>query len=228
MRVLIVEDDPSIALVQQEALERDGFDVTVSGTGRGAVALADSWGPDLVILDQVLPDIDGREVIALIRSTSRVPIMMVTAKTEEMERVAGLEAGADDYVLKPFSTPELLARAHALIRRAGDRSERTGTLTFADLELDQGSRRLRRGDTAIELTRIEFDLLRMLMQQPGTVVSRQDVARGVWSLDVAAIGKALDVHMSALRRKLGDDAKDPRYIETVRGVGFRLADRPVR
>lgn len=223
MRVLIVEDDPSIALVQRQALERDGFEVSVSGTGRGAVGLAASWDPDLVILDQVLPDIDGRQVIALIRSTSRVPIIMVTARTDETERIAGLEAGADDYVLKPFSTPELVARVRAHLRRAGEHVERTGTLTFADLELDQGSRRLRRGGDAIELTKIEFDLLRMLMQQPGLVVSRQDVARGVWNLTAGEIGKALDVHMSSLRRKLGDDAKDPRYIETVRGVGFRLS-----
>lgn len=226
MRILIVEDDPNIALVQQQALEREGYQVSVAGSGRGAVRMTRVWKPDLVLLDQVLPDIDGREVVRQIRSSSRVPIIMVTGRTEETERVAGLEAGADDYVVKPFSTPELIARVRAVLRRVGEPPERAGPFVVRDLTLDEESRRVRRGDDMIDLTKIEFDLLRVLMQQPGIVISRQDVARAIWNLSATQIGKALDVHISSLRRKLGDDPKNPRYIETIRGVGFRFSGEP--
>lgn len=223
MRVLIVEDDASIALVEQKALERDGFDVTVAATGSAGVKLVRSWNPDLVILDHGLPDIDGREVIKQIRTSSRVPIVVVTGRTEETERIASLDLGADDYVMKPFSTPELMARVRAVLRRVTEPLEPSGPLEFRDLRIDERSRRAVKGETELSLTKIEYDILRMLMQRPGEAVDREEMARGIWNLPAARIGKSLDVHMSVLRRKLGDDPKDPQYIETVRAVGFRMA-----
>ena len=223
MRVLIVEDDASIALVEQKALERDGFDVTVAATGSAGVKLARSWNPDLIILDHGLPDIDGRDVIKQIRTGSRVPIIVVTGRTEETERIASLDLGADDYVMKPFSTPELMARVRAVLRRVTEPVEQTGPLEFRDLRIDERSRRALKGETELALTKIEYDILRMLMQRPGEAVDREEMARGIWNLPAARIGKSLDVHMSVLRRKLGDDPKDPQYIETVRAVGFRMA-----
>jgi DNA-binding response OmpR family regulator len=223
MRVLIVEDDASIALVEQKALERDGYDVTVAATGSGGVKLVRSWDPDLVILDHGLPDIDGRDVIRQIRASSRVPIIVVTGRTEETERIASLDLGADDYVMKPFSTPELMARVRAVLRRVTEPMEPAGPLEFRDLRIDERARRALKGEAELSLTRIEYDILRMLMRRPGEAVDREEMARGIWNLPAARIGKSLDVHMSVLRRKLGDDPKEPRYIETVRAVGFRLA-----
>jgi DNA-binding response OmpR family regulator len=223
MRVLIVEDDASIAFVEQKALERDGFEVTVAATGSAGVKLVRSWDPDLVILDHGLPDIDGRDVIREVRASSRVPIIVVTGRTEETERIASLDLGADDYVMKPFSTPELMARVRAVLRRVAEPVEPAGPLEFLDLRIDERSRRAVKGETELQLTKIEYDILRMLMRRPGEAVDREEMARGIWNMPAARIGKSLDVHMSVLRRKLGDDPKEPRYIETVRAVGFRLA-----
>lgn len=225
MRILIVEDDPSIALVEQKSLERDGFDVSIADTGAGGVKMVGSWNPDLVILDHGLPDMDGKEAIRRIRTTSRVPIVVVTGRTEEAERVASLDLGADDYVMKPFSTPELMARVRAVLRRVTEPVETERKLEFRDLRIDESSRRVMKGDVELPLTKIEFDILRMLMQRPGKAVDREEIARGIWNLPAARIGKSLDVHMSVLRRKLGDDPKEPQYIETVRAVGFRMAER---
>jgi DNA-binding response OmpR family regulator len=224
MRVLIVEDDPSIALVEQKALEREGYDVSIADTGTAGVKLVQSWGPDLVILDHGLPDVDGRDAIRQIRAASRVPIIVVTGRREETERVASLDLGADDYVMKPFSTPELMARVRAVLRRVAEPAvEPEGPLEFLDLRIDEGTRRVLKGDGELTLTKIEYDILRMLMQRPGQAVDREQIARAIWNLPAARIGKSLDVHMSVLRRKLGDDPKEPRYIETVRAVGFRMA-----
>lgn len=225
MRVLVVEDDPSIALVEQKALEREGYDVSITDTGSSGVKLVESWGPDLVILDHGLPDIDGREAIRQIRATSRVPIIVVTGRREETERVASLDLGADDYVMKPFSTPELMARVRAVLRRVTEPvAESGGPLEFRDLRIDETARRVLKGEVEVTLTKIEYAILRMLMKRPGQAVDREEIARGIWNLPAARIGKSLDVHMSVLRRKLGDDPKEPRYIETVRAVGFRLAE----
>jgi DNA-binding response OmpR family regulator len=224
MRVLVVEDDAAIALVEQKALERDGYEVTVAATGTAGVKLVRSWNPDLLILDHGLPDLDGRDVIKEVRATSRVPIIVVTGRTEETERIASLDLGADDYVMKPFSTPELMARVRAVLRRVTEPIEPpAGPLEFRDLRLDERARRALKGENELALTKIEYDILRMLMQRPGEAVDREAMARGIWNMPAARIGKSLDVHMSVLRRKLGDDPKEPRYIETVRAVGFRMA-----
>src|SRR6266545_1505671 len=145
MRVLIVEDDPAIAFVEQKALERDGYEVTVAATGAAGVKLARSWNPDLVILDHGLPDIDGRDVIRDVRVNSRIPIIVVTGRTEETERIASLDLGADDYVMKPFSTPELMARVRAVLRRVTEPVAPSGPLEFRDLRIDERSRKALKG-----------------------------------------------------------------------------------
>jgi DNA-binding response OmpR family regulator len=222
MRVLIVEDEPSIALIEQEALEQDGFEVAVRASGAEAVEVVASWAPDLVILDHGLPDMDGREVLRQIRINSRVPVVVVTARAAEAEIVQSLDLGADDYVVKPFRTPELLARVRAVLRRTGDPPERTAPFALRDLVFDERARRVTKGGEELALTRIEFDIMRMLLRRPGEAVDREEMARTIWNLPLERVGKSLDVHMSVLRRKLGDDPKDPSYIQTVRGIGFRM------
>lgn len=223
MRAVIIEDEPSIALIEQRALEHEGFEVIVLSSGAKALDLIDSWMPELILLDHGLPDIDGREVLRLIRKTSRVPIVVVTARASESEMVESLDDGADDYIVKPFRTPELMARVRAVLRRATERSESAGPIEFRDIVLDARARRVTKTGVELPLTRIEFEILQLLIRRPGAAVAREEMARSIWSLPAARIGKSLDVHMSVLRRKLGDDPKEPSYIETVRGVGFRIA-----
>jgi DNA-binding response OmpR family regulator len=223
MRVVVVEDEPSIALIEQRALEQEGFEVSVLSSGSAAPELVGSWSPDLVVLDHGLPDIDGREVLRLIRKTSQVPIIVVTGRAAEAEMVQSLDDGADDYIVKPFRTPELMARVRAVLRRTSERAEAAGPLQARDVVVDARSRRVTKAGADLSLTRIEFEILLMLIRRPGAAVAREELARGIWNLPASRIGKSLDVHMSVLRRKLGDDPKEPSYIETVRGVGFRIA-----
>jgi DNA-binding response OmpR family regulator len=225
MRVLVVEDETTIARPLRRALEREGYDVSVCETGHGALKLARTWVPDLILLDLLLPDMDGRDVAREIRTASQVPIIMVTARAEESDRVVGLEIGADDYLTKPFSVTELIARMRAVTRRSSPAPQATDAevLTFKNLRLDLTTYRAYRGEEELDLTHKEFEVLRILMLRPGAIVRRDDLIRTVWNLLPAETGKTLDVHMSVLRRKLGDEARHPRYVETVRGVGFRLA-----
>jgi DNA-binding response OmpR family regulator len=224
LRVLVVEDEFGIAKPLRNALEREGYLVSVSDTGGGALKLVRTWLPDVVLLDLMLPDIDGREVAREIRTFSGVPIIMVTARADESDRIVGLEIGADDYVTKPYSIGELIARIRAVTRRAkGSATTAGGALKFKDLTLEPDTYRVYRGDARLSLSQKEFEILRMLMEHPGAVVSRADLVHGVWNLPLYEGSKTLDVHMSWLRRKLDDDASAPSYIETVRGVGFRLA-----
>jgi DNA-binding response OmpR family regulator len=223
MRVLVVEDETTIARPLRRALEREGYDVSVCETGHGALKLARTWIPDLILLDLLLPDMDGRDVAREIRASSKTPIIMVTARAEENDRVVGLELGADDYVTKPFSVTELIARMRAVSRRSSGTDRGDEILTFKDLRLDLDRYRAYRGEAELDLTHKEFELLRVLMLRPGAIIRREELVRAVWNLLVAESGKTLDVHMSVLRKKLGDEARRPHYIETVRGVGFRLA-----
>jgi DNA-binding response OmpR family regulator len=224
MRAIIVEDEPSIALIEQRALEREGFEVSVESRGAAALDLVAKWNPDLVVLDHGLPDIDGREVLREIRKMSGVPVIVVTARAAEAEMIESLDEGADDYIVKPFRVPELTARIRAVLRRVSERSEDAGPVGVRDIVLDARSRRVTKGGADLPLTRIEFEILYMLVRRPGAAVAREEMARGIWSLPASRIGKSLDVHMSVLRRKLGDNPKEPSYIETVRGVGFRIAN----
>jgi two-component system alkaline phosphatase synthesis response regulator PhoP len=224
VRVLIVEDEFLIAKAVRNALQRDGHDVTIAGTGGAGIDLVTSWRPDVVLLDLMLPDQDGRDVARTIRAISDVPLVIVTARGEEADRIAGLEIGADDYVVKPVSMGELLARIRAVTRRArtseAPSSER---LVHKDLVIDLDEHRAYRGKEALSLSRKEFEILRMLMARPGRLVRRAQLAHAVWGLGPGEVGKTLDVHLSYLRRKLDDNPREPVYIETVRGVGFRMA-----
>jgi DNA-binding response OmpR family regulator len=224
MRVLVVEDESTIARPLRRALEREGYAVSLCETGHSALRLARTWSPDVILLDLLLPDMDGRDVAREIRLRSAVPIIMVTARGEEADRVSGLELGADDYVVKPFSVPELIARMRAVARRSqAPLPAKESTLSFKDLRLDLAAYRAFKNDEELELTNKEFELMRMLMMRPGALVRRDEVVRAIWNMSLGESGKTLDVHVSGLRKKLGDEARHPMYIETVRSVGFRLA-----
>ena len=217
-RVLLAEDDTSIAEPLARALRREGYDVDVLGEGRGAVTQALTGMTDLVVLDLGLPDMDGLEVCRRIReSLPQLPVLMLTARADEVDTVVGLDAGADDYVTKPFRLAELLARVRALLRRGVSDAP-----TVGDVRIDIGSRRAWVRGEEMQLTTKEFDLLRVLMRDVGNVVTRDAIMREVWDASWWGSTKTLDMHISWLRRKLGDDATNPRYISTVRGVGFRF------
>jgi two-component system, OmpR family, response regulator RegX3 len=223
-RVLLIEDEESIATPLVGALEREGFEVEHAATGRGGLDAAARDEVDIVLLDLMLPDIDGRDVCRELRRSSAVPVIMLTARGLETDRVVGLELGADDYVVKPFSVAELAARMRAVLRRTTDRGvSAKDVLSVGDVELDRRTWTARRGGEALELTRREFELLRLLLEHAGEVVTRQKLMREVWETEWLGATKTLDVHVSTLRRKLGDDPSSPRYIHTVRGVGFRFA-----
>jgi DNA-binding response OmpR family regulator len=221
--ILLIEDETSISEPLAAALAREGFDTVVAGTAAAGLELFSSRAPDLVLLDVMLPDGDGRDVLRRIRETSRTPVVMLTARGEEMDRVLGLELGADDYVTKPFSAAELAARIRAVLRRAGEAATRTDrVLEAADVRLDLDTHQATRAGEPLELTVKEFDLLRVLLEHAGKVVKRDDLVHEVWDPAWFGSTKTLDVHVSALRKKLGDDPAEPRYIHTVRGVGFRF------
>jgi two-component system, OmpR family, response regulator RegX3 len=221
--VLLVEDERSIAEPFASALNRSGFRTTVAGTGEEAMALMDEIRPDVVLLDLSLPDTDGRDVCRRLRLESDVPIIMVTASGTVTDRVVGLELGADDYVVKPFATGEVIARIRAVLRRRPGGTAEEQELAIGELRIDLGARRTWLSNRELELTRKEFDLLARLARDAGRVVTREALMSDVWDLNWFGSTKTLDVHIAWLRRKLDDDPADPKYIHTVRGVGFRLA-----
>jgi two-component system, OmpR family, response regulator RegX3 len=223
-KILLVEDERAISEPLKPALEREGFDVQLAETAAEALQRFRERQPDLVLLDVMLPDGDGRDVLRELRQASRVPVVMLTARGEEMDRVLGLELGADDYVTKPFSAAELVARIRAVLRRAADVPAATSAaLSAGDLVLNLDTRTLVQSGAPVDLTVKEFDLLRILLEHSGKVVRREALIADVWDTNWFGSTKTLDVHVSALRRKLGDDPAAPRYIHTVRGIGFRFA-----
>ena len=220
-QVLLAEDDPAIAEPLARALGREGYDVMVQGTGQGAIDAAP--GADIVILDLGLPDMDGLEVARWIRNQGlTIPVLVLTARADEVDLVVGLDAGADDYVTKPFRLAELLARVRALLRRAHSDGTEEDELVAQDVRMDLAAHRAYQGDRELHLTAKEYDLLRVLVRDAGAVVARDSLMREVWDTDPSGSTKTLDMHVSWLRRKLGDDANAPRYISTVRGMGFRF------
>jgi len=220
-RVILVEDDPAIAEPLARALGREGYDVVVHGTGRSAVEAAHQ--ADLLVLDLGLPDMDGLDVCRSLRNQGlTVPILVLTARADEVDLVVGLDAGADDYVTKPFRLAELLARVRALLRRTHGEVADEDELHAQNIRIDVAAHRAFQDDRELHLTAKEFELLRVLVAAAGTVVSRETLMREVWGADPHGSTKTLDMHVSWLRRKLGDDANNPRYITTVRGMGFRF------
>ncbi len=217
MRVLMVEDDDAIAEPLARGLEREGLTVTRAATGEAALAAADY---DVVLLDLGLPDVDGFEVCRRLRARSEVPIIVVTARGDEVDRVVGLELGADDYIVKPFGFRELLARIRAVTRRTQARSDEVASLAVGSLQIDRRTHQVTMAGEALALTPKEFDLLALLAEEPGTVFSRAHILEEVWDAHWYGPTKTLDVHVAALRKKLGD----PAWVETVRGVGFRLVE----
>jgi two-component system response regulator RegX3 len=222
-RILLIEDEASISEPLAAALRREGFDPAVAGTAADGLEAFRTRPPNLVLLDVMLPDGDGRDLLRIIRDSSRVPVIMLTARGEEMDMVVGLELGADDYVTKPFSAAALIARIRAVLRRAAAPAPQgDAVLEAGDIRMDLNTRTVSRAGTTVELTLKEFELLRMLMEQAGKVVRRTDLMDEVWDPNWYGPTKTLDVHVSSLRKKLDDDPGDPRYIHTVRGVGFRF------
>lgn len=220
-RVLLAEDDPAIAEPLARALGREGYDVQVHGTGQGVID--DVTSADLVVLDLGLPDMDGLDVARWVRSQGMsVPLLVLTARADEVDLVVGLDAGADDYVTKPFRLAELLARVRALLRRSVGEIADDEELRAQSVRIDLAAHRAFQQDRELHLTAKEFDLLAVLVREAGAVVSRETLMREVWGTDPAGSTKTLDMHVSWLRRKLGDDANAPRYITTVRGMGFRF------
>ena len=221
--ILLIEDEEAISEPLAAALAREGFDTLVAGTAARGLELFATRTPDLVLLDVMLPDGDGREVLRRIRETSRTPVVMLTARSEEMDRVLGLELGADDYVTKPFSAAELAARVRAVLRRAGESPPAAASVLEAgDIRMDLDTHAVTRAGEPLDLTVKEFELLRVLLENAGKVVKRDDLVHEVWDPAWFGSTKTLDVHVSALRKKLGDDPAAPRYVHTIRGVGFRL------
>jgi two-component system, OmpR family, response regulator RegX3 len=223
--ILLVEDEPAIAEPLAESLTREGFDLEVAQTAAEALERVTRVRPDLILLDLMLPDGSGYDVCRAVRRDSNVPIIMLTARGEEADRVIGLELGADDYVVKPFSAREVVARVRAVLRRSvattGDDGDQP--LEVGGVRLDPATREVSLAGEPVDLTRKEFDLLELLMRNAGTVVTRERLIDQVWDVNWFGSTKTLDVHVSGLRKKLGDDSSAPRYLHTVRGVGFRFA-----
>jgi len=222
-RILFVEDEAAIFEPFSKALRRNGFEPVVARTAAEALESADRLDPDLVLLDLNLPDGDGSDVCRSLRRDSDVPIVMLTARGTEMDRVLGLELGADDYVVKPFSSRELISRIRAVLRRPRrDLDGPAKAMEVGELVVDPAARSVSVSGEPVKLARKEFDLLAELARHAGRVVTREELMSRVWDVNWFGSTKTLDVHIRTLRRKLGDDSTDPRFIETVRGVGFRL------
>ena len=220
-RILVVEDELAISEPLADGLKREGFEPQVAGTLEEARAAFAKEVPDLILLDVMLPDGDGRDLAREIRRSSDVPIVMLTARGEEIDRVLGLELGADDYVVKPFSARELTARIRAIMRR-GKRDDRRRPIDIGTLHLDPASRTVTKNGHPVELAAKEFDLLQLLMANAGDVMRREQIMDEVWDPHWFGPTKTLDVHISWLRKKIEDDPVEPRYITTIRGVGFRF------
>ena len=226
-RVLVVDDEPHIRAVLRGYLEADGFAVSEAADGEAALRRLREDAPDLVLLDVMMPGIDGLEVLRQLRAFSDVYVILVTARAEEVDKLVGLGVGADDYVTKPFSPREVAARVKAVLRRdRGARDAGAGVLRFEGLTVDQDGREVQVDGTPVALSALEFDVLAALADTPGRVFSRRQLLERVWGYDFFGDERVVDVHIRSLRARLGDDAANPRLIATVRGVGYKFVGRP--
>jgi len=226
-RILVIDDEPNLRHTLAYALAQEGYAVVSAGDGEEGLTLFGSAAPDLVILDIMLPKIDGFEVCRRIRKSSRVPVLMLTARDTELDKVVGLEIGADDYLVKPFSMRELIARVRAMLRRSAQEPDLAvpAAIEGAGLRIDIAKHRVTRDGQDVALRPKEFDLLVALARSPGQVFSREQLLNAVWGLDHAGDSRTVDTHIKNLREQLGDDADAPRWIETLRGVGYRFKER---
>lgn len=222
-RVLLIEDDDAIRTSLVRSLTAAGHVLTAVAAGADGIAVVARDKPDVVLLDLGLPDLDGRDVLAMLRAVSEVPVIVATARDDDDSMVRLLDAGADDYVIKPFSSAQIDARIRAVLRRGGNGSGEDETIRLGDLVVDPRSREVTVGGGSVELTRKEFDLLLALARRPGAVVSKRELLAEVWGMPWGGGDRTVDVHLSWLRRKLGETAADPRYLHSVRGVGVKLA-----
>jgi DNA-binding response OmpR family regulator len=226
-QVLVVDDEPHIRTVLRGYLEAEGFAVSEAADGEAAVRQVRQHPPDLVLLDVMLPGIDGLEVLRQVRKFSDVYVILVTARSEEIDKLVGLGVGADDYVTKPFSPREVAARVKAVLRRdRGTRDTAAPVLCFDGLTIDKDAREVRVDGTSVNLSALEFDVLAALADSPGRVFSRRQLLERVWGYDFFGDERVVDVHIRGLRARLGDEAANPRLIATVRGVGYKFAGRP--
>jgi len=223
-KVLVVDDEPTVREVVVGYLRRDGHDVAEAGDGHTALELLESDPPDLVVLDMMLPGVNGLDILRRVRATSSIPVIMLTARAEESDRVAGLELGADDYVVKPFSPRELAARVNGVLRRTGGRpDEEPPTLSFEGLDIDPLSREVTMDDKIVEMTPKEFDVLQFLAASPRQVFSRAQLLESVWQSSPEWQDPAtVTVHVRRIRNKIETDPENPRWITTVWGVGYRF------
>jgi two-component system response regulator RegX3 len=222
-KILVVEDEASFSEALAYVLGKEGFEVTVADTGDGAIAAFDKGGADLVLLDLMLPGLSGTEVCKQLRSRSDVPIIMLTAKDTEVDKVVGLELGADDYVTKPYSKAELIARIRAVLRRQGDNSNTTeGVITAGPVRIDVERHQVNINDKLVSLPLKEFELLEFLVRNSGRVLTRSQLIDRVWGSDYFGDTKTLDVHVKRLRAKIETDPANPTFIQTIRGLGYKF------
>ena len=222
--ILVVDDEPQIAAIARDYLQRAGYEVSIAGTGPDALVAARTRRPDLVVLDLGLPHMDGLDVTRALRRQSNVPIIMLTARVDERDKLAGLELGADDYITKPFSPRELVARVRAVFRRVDGAREPADVITAGGVTLDRPTLRVSVGARVIAVTPTEFELLATLARQPGRVFTRAQLLDAVRGSDAEAFDRAIDAHVKNLRRKIERDPRRPKYLLTVHGVGYKFAE----
>ncbi len=226
-KILVVDDEPAIMQTARAYLEREGYTVYTAADGPAGLKAARAWQPDLVVLDIMLPGLDGLEILRQLRQDSDVYVLMLTARADEADKIVGLTLGADDYLTKPFSPRELAARVKAILRRGRGANPKEPALRFGRLRIDVEARQVRKDDQPIDLTSTEFDILHALARHPGRVLSREQLIEQVWGYDYYSDERVVDVHIGRLRKKIEDNPDEPALIITVRGAGYRFEDAPL-
>ena len=222
--ILVIEDEPKVARLARDYLEKDNYRVLIAGDGQSGLAMARREKPDLLVLDLMLPGMSGLDICRALRRESDMPIIMLTARAEETDRLIGLELGADDYITKPFSPRELVARTRALLRRAKGRVFQSSIIRVGDLEMNTESHTLSVAGESVHLTRIEFSILENLAQHPGQIFSRAQLLENLHGVAYVGYDRSIDAHIKNLRRKIEEDPANPKYILTVYAVGYKFSE----